>query len=104
MANLKPLYEMIFVIVLIGALQGCAQYRECVQGCPSDEKITESVTARLDHDTSLGPPGSIRVQTLHRVVYLNGEVDAGLEKATAASEAKQMLGVTRVVNDVVVQH
>jgi len=105
MANLKPLYEMTLVLALIGALPGCAEYRECgLQGCPSDEKITESVTARLDQDTSLGPPGSIQVQTLHRIVYLNGEVDVGSEKATAALEAKQVPGVTRVENNIAVQH
>jgi len=105
MANLKPLCEMIFMLALIGTLPGCAEYRKCgVEGCPSDEKITQSVTARLDQDTSLGPPGSIRVQTLHRIVYLNGEVEVGLERATAASEAKQVPGVTRVVNNIAVQH
>jgi osmotically-inducible protein OsmY len=103
MASLKP--QMIFVVVLMATVAGCAEYREFgVDGSPSDEKITASVKARLDQDASLGPPGSIQVQTLNRVVYLNGEVDVGLEKATAASKAKHVPGVTRVVNNIDVQH
>jgi osmotically-inducible protein OsmY len=105
MASLRPLYAMFLLPFLTGALPGCAEYRECgVGGCPSDEKITASVQARLDQDASFGPPGSIQVQTLNRVVFLNGEVDVGSEKATAASEAKQVRGVTRIVNNIDVQH
>ena len=105
MTSLKPPYALILLAILIGAVAGCAEYRECgVGGCPSDEKITASVQARLDQDTSLGPPGSIQVQTLNRVVFLNGQVDVGIEKATAASKAKQVPGVTRVVNNIDVQN
>ena len=104
MASVRPPYAKILLPILIGAVAGCAEYRECgLEGCPADEKITASVQARLDRDASFGPPGSIQVQTLNRVVFLNGEVDVGLEKAAAASEAKQVPGVTRIVNNIAVQ-
>jgi len=50
----------------------------------------------------LGPPGSIRVQTLDRVVYLNGLVDVGLQKGTAESAALQVPGVAQVVDSIAV--
>jgi BON domain len=52
----------------------------------------------------LGPPGSIDVQTLNHVVYLNGEVYDALAKSTAVSVAKQVAGVTDVVNNIAVNH
>jgi osmotically-inducible protein OsmY len=63
-----------------------------------------NVQARLNQDADLGPSNVIMVQTLNHVVYLNGLVDVGLERRTAEAEAKQVPGVTSVVNNVAVQH
>jgi hyperosmotically inducible protein len=104
MANVKSLYTIAIVLILVG-VSGCAELRECgPEGCANDQKITAKVQARLDQQPDLGAPGSITVQTLHRVVYLNGLVDYGLEKSTAESVAKQVPGVTQVVNNIAVEH
>ena len=97
-------YPLAFVLVFMGA-PGCAEYRQCrLEGCPPDTKITADVQARLNQITDVGSTDSIKVQTLDHVVYLNGLVDAGSEKSTAESVAKQVPGVTRVVNNIAVSH
>ena len=91
------------VAVLICALTGCATYEKCgLEGCPGDAKITAKVQAALNKHSDLGPPDSIRVQTLNHVVYLDGLVDDGLAKRTAMSVTKQVAGVTNVVNNIAV--
>ena len=42
--------------------------------------------------------------TEEHVVYLNGQVDYGLERSTAESVANQVPGVTKVVNNLYVSH
>src|SRR6267143_5379173 len=84
MSRLKPLYLLAFVLILTGALPGCATYRKCgVEGCPGDAKITANVQALFAQHPELGPPNQIDVQTLDHVVYLNGQVSAGLQRETA---------------------
>jgi hyperosmotically inducible protein len=105
MQSVKSLCAIAIVMFLPGILSGCAETRQCgLEGCPGDAKITADVQARLNQSPDLGPPGSIRVQTLNHVVYLNGLVDYGLEKSTAESLAKQVPGVTRVENNIAVSH
>jgi osmotically-inducible protein OsmY len=104
MASLKLLCALAIALFLVGA-SGCAEFRECgPEGCPNDQKITANVQARLNQQPDLGPPGSITVQTVNRVVYLNGLVDVGLEKRNAESVAKQVPGVSQVVNNIAVEH
>jgi osmotically-inducible protein OsmY len=105
MYTLRPFFACTCIVVLIHALAGCATFEKCgLEGCPGDAKITARVQAALDKHADLGPPDSIRVQTLNRVVYLNGFVGDGLEKRTAVSIAKQVTGVKNVVvvNDIAV--
>jgi osmotically-inducible protein OsmY len=104
MTNQVRVRVLYFVLILTGILSGCATEKCRSGGCTGDARITADVQARLNRDTSLGAPDSIVVQTLNGVVYLNGEVDVGLEKRTAESEAKQVPGVTQVVNNIAVQH
>jgi osmotically-inducible protein OsmY len=73
-------------------------------GCSGDAKITTNVRALLDRHPELGPPHSITVQTRARVVYLYGEVSAGLEREEAESLAEETPGVARVVNSIFVSH
>ena len=92
-------------VMLIGAVGGCATYEKCgLEGCPSDQKMTSKVEALLNKHTEFGPPGSITVQTLNGVVYLDGQVDGGLEKRSAESIVRQASGVARVVNGISVLH
>ena len=103
MSTMRPFSAATCVAVLIHALAGCATFEKCgLEGCPGDAKITAKVQAALNQHADLGPPDSITVQTLNHVVYLNGLVDAGLAKRTAASITKQVAGVTNVVNNIAV--
>jgi osmotically-inducible protein OsmY len=104
---IKPKGIRGFAMILIAtvALSGCALFDKCNSvGCADDAKIAANVQARLNQDADLGPSNVIMVQTLNHVVYLNGLVDVGLERRTAEAEAKQVPGVTSVVNNVAVQH
>jgi osmotically-inducible protein OsmY len=90
-------------VILAAALAGCATYEKCgLEGCAGDAKVTANVKAVLDQHTELAAPGTIEVQTLDHVVYLNGFVDSGLERSTAESLAQQVPGVTRVVDSIAV--
>jgi osmotically-inducible protein OsmY len=103
MKNLKPLFALACALVLVGALSGCATDQSAA-GKMTDEKITAAVQAMINQHPDVGPPDSVRVQTLDHVVYLSGQVSQGLMKQTAEDVARQTLGVTRVVNNVDVTH
>jgi osmotically-inducible protein OsmY len=92
-------------IMLIGALGGCATVEKCgLEGCASDQKISAQVQALLNAHPELGPPGTITVETLNGVVYLDGEVVGGLEKRDVESIVRQASGVKKVVNGISVEH
>jgi osmotically-inducible protein OsmY len=100
-----PFYALAAVVTLAGALGGCATFGKCDSAaCRDDAAITTNVQAQLNQYASLGAPNSIGVQTIDHVVYLNGQVDGGLEKRSAASEAEEVPGVTQVVNNIAVLH
>jgi osmotically-inducible protein OsmY len=93
----------ISVLILIGALPGCATYGKCgIDGCPSDHKITANVQAAFDRYPELGEPNSISVQTLNHVVYLSGGVSQGTMRETAESVALKVKGVARVEDTIYV--
>jgi osmotically-inducible protein OsmY len=103
MSRLKSLGLLASVLILAGALPGCAEYRKCGSGgCPGDAKITANVQALFNQHPELGPPNQIDVRTLDHVVYLDGEVGAGLQRDAAESVALQAPGVARVVNSIAV--
>jgi osmotically-inducible protein OsmY len=92
-------------IMLIGALGGCATYEKCgLEGCAGDRQLSAQVQSLLNAHPELGPPGSISVETLNGVVYLDGIVNGGLEKRSVDSIVRQVSGVKRVVNGVSVEH
>jgi len=92
-------------MVLICALAGCATYEKCgLEGCAGDRQISAQVEALLNTHPELGPPGSISVETLNGVVYLDGLVHGGLEKRSVDSIVRQASGVKRVVNGISVEH
>ncbi len=105
MATLKPLPIVVFTLTLIGALPGCATYRQCgLHGCPGDVAITNKVRNVFNQYPEIGPPNSITVQTLDHVVYLSGFASDGLDRTTAESVAAKVPGVTRVTNSIAVTH
>jgi hypothetical protein len=90
MRPLKRLSAWTRIVVLAGALSGCATYEKCgFDGCPGDDKITAKVQTAFDHHPDLGPPNLINVQTLNHVVYLSGEVSEGNMSKTAESVAHE---------------
>jgi len=92
-------------IMLIGALGGCATVEKCgLEGCASDQKISAQVQELLNAHPELGPPGTISVETLNGVVYLDGEVVGGLEKRNVEAIVRQASGVKKVVNGISVEH
>jgi osmotically-inducible protein OsmY len=105
MSGHKPIYTLALASILAGVLGGCADLRSSgTQNAVPDGQITADAEARLDQMTDLGPPGSIRVQTLANVVYLNGVVDGGLAKRNAEAVVRQVPGVQQVVDDIEVAH
>ena len=101
----KQFYSIVvFLFSLSGALGGCSTYGKCAgSACDGDAAITKNVRTRLDKHSELGAPHSIEVQTIDRVVYLNGLVNDGLERGIAESVALQTPGVLKIVNSIAVQ-
>jgi osmotically-inducible protein OsmY len=94
-------YAMALVLVLSGALAGCATNRTCGSaGCADDAAITANVRALLNQHAELGPPSAIDVKTVDHVVYLNGELGDGAWRDTAGEVAQTAPGVTHVVNSI----
>jgi osmotically-inducible protein OsmY len=91
------------IFFLTATLSGCAVYRtyeKCgLQGCPGDKEITAQILSQFRQHPDL-EPSSINVQTLDHVVYLYGLVSSGVEIYTAEAIARQVPGVTDVVNSV----
>jgi osmotically-inducible protein OsmY len=104
MTTRRPIYAIAMASILTAALSGCADFRAGGTQSAGDANITADVKERLNQMADLGPPGSIEVQTVDHVVYLNGLVDVGLEKRNAASIAMQVPGVTNVVDGIAVLH
>jgi osmotically-inducible protein OsmY len=105
MNKAKGVHAWPVCIMLAGALGGCATIEKCgLEGCASDRELSAQVKALLNAHPELGPPGSISVETLNGVVYLDGEVVGGLEKRSVESIVRQASGVKRVVNGISVEH
>jgi BON domain len=105
MSGHKPIYTLALASILAGVLTGCADLRSSgAQSAIPTAQIKADAESRLDQMTDLGPPGSIRVQTLANVVYLNGVVDGGLAKRNAEAVVRDVPGVQNVVNDIDVAH
>jgi osmotically-inducible protein OsmY len=65
-----------------------------------DAQIKANVVESLNRHAELRAPNLISVQTRGGVVYLNGQVSAGQQSATAEMVAERTPGVTRVVNSI----
>jgi osmotically-inducible protein OsmY len=101
MSSHTKLSAIAFVVILTGALSGCAAYRKCgFAGCPGDAEIAAEVRALFKQHPALEPPNLLTVQTLDHVVYLYGVVDTDLEREMAESVALQAHGVAKVVNSI----
>jgi len=98
MNNIKTLSAAL-VMILAAALTGCAAFGKCSpENCASDAKITADVRDMLGAHSEFGPPGTIQVQTINGVVYLNGLVDSDMERQTAETLVLRIPSVKDVVN------
>jgi len=71
----------------------------CATYLPQDAAITAEVKALLEQHPELRAPNVVYVQTLHRVVYLTGQVSTDLQRQTAEAAARRVAG-RRVVNNI----
>jgi len=98
-----PLYAFAATLTLAGALGGCATLGKCDSAsCRDDAAITSNVESHLTQSGDVKDPNSIKVRTIDRVVYLNGQVEGGRAKRTAAADAQDVPGVAQVVNNIAV--
>ena len=100
----ERLYSTLLLFSLSSAFAACSSLGKCANGpCAGDAAITMNVQTLLNQHAELGAPHSIDVQTIDRIVYLNGFVSEGLEREIAESVALQTPGVVKVVNSIAVQ-
>jgi osmotically-inducible protein OsmY len=87
------------VLLLAGAVQGCAAYGNCAAAeCRADADTTAHVRALFDQYPELQPPNLVYVLASNGVVTLTGMVNTEYSRRMAESVALQADGVRRVVN------
>jgi osmotically-inducible protein OsmY len=102
-AGTKKIYALVAALIVAAALPGCAAFPQSSDPAV-DQKITADVEARFGQHPELEAPDLIDVQTINRVVYLNGTVSTGLQREYAESFASQAPGATKVVDSISVTH
>lgn len=103
----KPtrLFALTLMLLMAASLQGCASFGKCdPASCTGDKKITADVSAMFSDHREFGAPGTIRVQTINGVVYLNGLVETDFERRSAESLVMQVANVKDVVNSLDVRN
>jgi hypothetical protein len=93
----------IATLLLASAMSGCAVFPHS-SNPPVDQRITADVQTRFEQHAELEAPNLLRVQTINRIVYLNGTVSTGVQRADAESVANEAVGVAKVVNSIAVVH
>jgi osmotically-inducible protein OsmY len=87
-------------------LHGCATYEaraKCGEaGCAGDAQITESVQRLFKQHREFA--NQLYVKTLDSVVYLSGQAATDLQRDDAESLARNVPGVTKVVNNIYVNN
>jgi osmotically-inducible protein OsmY len=99
MTKFRKMYIGAFGLIVATALSGVATAATC-GACGDDAQIEASIKDSFQRLPYLGAPNSIQVQTSKHVVYLSGEVSAGLMSRTAAEIARGTPSVERVVNSI----
>jgi hypothetical protein len=96
----------ITALLLTGALSACAEYHpyeKCGKGgCAGDADIAANVQGLFAQHPELEGPDQLYVETTDHVVYLSGTVETGLHRDIAASVAREVNGVSSVVNNITV--
>ena len=97
----KRLFSLTLSLLMAGILPGCSVFPKCSpENCAVDAQIKQDVDAVFAEHTELGPPGTIRVQSINKVVYLHGLVNSDLERQNAEALALRVPNVKDVVNSI----
>jgi osmotically-inducible protein OsmY len=99
----KKILAVVATLTVAAALPGCAVFPQSSNGAV-DQKLTADVETRFGQNGELEAPNQLNVQTINRVVYLNGLVSSGLQRRDAELVANQVQGVDKVVNSIAVAH
>ena len=84
--NNSKRYCTLVLVILFGALGGCAAYQKCgFGGCPGDKELTAAVESAFKDHAELQPPNLINIQTVDHTVYLYGLVDTDIQRLMAES-------------------
>jgi len=98
MNNTKT-FAAALIMILAAALSGCAVFEKCSpENCATDAKITADVDDMFGQHAEFGPPGTVHVQTINGVVYLNGQVNSDMERQSAETLVLRIPNVKDVVN------
>ena len=99
----KKILAFVAALSVAAALPGCAVFPQS-SNAAVDQKLTADVEMRLGQNAELEAPNLLNVQTINRVVYLNGLVSTGLQRREAELAANQVQGVDKVVSSIAVAH
>jgi hypothetical protein len=97
----KGILAIVAALTVAAALPGCAIFPRSSNPA-ADQKITADVETGFGQHAALEAPNQLNVQTINRVVYLNGLVSTGLQRGGAESVANQVQGVDKVVSSIAV--
>jgi hypothetical protein len=95
----KKILALVAALTAAAALPGCAMFPQS-SNPTADRAITTDVQTRFEQTAVLEAPNLLTVQTVNRVVYLNGFASTGLQRSEAESAASQVPGVDKVVNSI----
>ena len=95
----KKILAFVAALSVAAALPGCAVFPRSSNPAV-DQKLTADVETRFGQYAELEAPNQLNVQTINRVVYLNGLVSTALQQRDAELVANQVQGVDRVVNSI----
>jgi len=95
----RKILAFVAALTVAAALPGCAMFPQS-SNPTVDRAITTDVQTRFGQNAVLEAPNLLTVQTVNRVVYLNGFVSSGLQRSDAESVASQVPGVDKVVNSI----
>ena len=95
----RKILAFVAALTVAAALPGCAVFPQS-SNAAVDQKLTADVETRFGQNAELEAPNLVNVQTINRVVYLNGLVSSGLQRRDAELVANQVQGVDRVVNSI----
>jgi osmotically-inducible protein OsmY len=95
----KRILAFVAALTVAAALPGCAMFPQS-SNPTVDREIATDVQTRFGQSAVLEAPNLLTVQTVNRVVYLNGFASTGLQRSDAESAASQVPGVDKVVNSI----